>query len=957
MEYKARYKDLNIHIPQEKRKEINHKIEYMIDNNLCDKMGFSKTQIFNCYTGEGGLHNLNFKDYNSFYSYTKAKQEIEEGAFFTAQEESKKLIELLQIQSDETVLDMTCGVGGLFNYLPNLNNVYGNELNTKYYNVCKYLFDNVTLTNGDMINYNPRMLFDVIIGNPPFNLRMKYKGEYKLSQMVYVMKANELLKRGGLMGLIVPYSFFNDEFSNKSDIDYMNQNFNFIGQCEVKQGAFNKVGVDSNFKIKMMFFVKKSEYIEEKKYINEIVTEKKIKDDIEKIRQIKEKNKNSIKLENLKNYNDEDQEFEKKITKLLFDIRRTKATNKYYNECFNYYQLYYNQSKPSSLSQEEWEKIKVTKKKVIKKLKDVLSNQHGKKIVKSENPIKTKRKKLREKNQQDQIFEDMKIDKEIDKWLSVSKVFDYDNREKIVLNKEQKKIVNKMLQKKYGYISAGMGSGKTLMSIHISKYREKNGKIKNTLCIAPSIAINNNWSIVLESYKIPFINIKSLNDINNIKENDFILITFNMLCKYKKHIKKFLQKKIDNKYQLILDEADCICNINSSRTKATLDVCKKAKYKLLMSGTATRNDITESFTQIKLMYGEGYNFICNCKYIYKEDKETKELKKKNNEYYNKQFPAYKKGYDLFRMCFNPSKTTVFGVKDKATQDVYNVDKLKQILNKTMMVKSFEDITGKKLYSIKQHLVKFNESEKKLYAKAINEFYSMKYLFSSTGNPRKDKYLEIIQQLNLLLDICSQASLYKEYDSKEITNKQKKVLELLNNWKDERVAIGCRTLKEVRLYTSLIEKKIENRKLYVITGSISMNKRKNIIEKIKNDPTAILLSTQQSLSCSMNIPFIDKIIITRLPWNFYIQQYFFRFIRYDSENQKEIHMISYENSLENNLMALIIAKEKLNNIVKNQEEINIEENLGIDFNLVDMLLNKEKDSEGRIRINWGQQQIS
>ena len=957
MEYKAKYKDLNIHIPQVKRKEINEKILYMIDNNLCEKNGFNKEMIFNTYTGDGGTFDLKFNNYNSFYEYSQEKKNLENGQFFTQQEESKKLIELLQVQDNETVLDLTCGSGSLFNYLPNLNNAYGNEVDIKSYKVCKYLYgEKITLTNGDMRNYNSNMIFDLIIGNPPFNIRMKYKEQEKNSQMIYIMKANELLKKGGLMGLIVPESFLNDEFSDKGNIAYINENFNFIGQFKVNQGAFKKVGVDSNFKIKMMFFVKKSEFIEEKNYINEFITEKKIKENIEKIRLVKEKNRNSIKLENLKNYTDEDQNFEKKVTKLLFDIRRTRATNKYYNECFNYYQLYFNQKQPKSINNEEWEKIKVTKKKVIDKLKFVLSNQHGKKVIKSENKQKVLNRRLRVAAQQSVPFASMRIDKKIDKWLSESKVYNYDTREKILLNKEQKKIVNLMLQKKYGYIQASQGTGKTLMSIHYALYREKN--TKNTLVIAPSIAINQTWVDVLESYHTPFKTINKLKDLSSIEDNDFILITFNMLCKYKKHVKKFLEKKINNKYTLIVDEADSICNINSSRTKATLSIGKKAKFKLLLSGTMTRNDIAESYTQFKLLYGESLNFICKCREKFTTDKETKELKQVGNiEGYNKPFPAFKAGYRLFRECFNPQSITVFGV-GKNTQNIYNSDILKQLINATIITKTFEEVVGEKIYSTHQHIVNFNNSEKKLYSKAINEFYSMKYLFNSTGNPRKDRMMEIIQQLNLLLDICSQAPSYREYNSKDIPEKYKKVLELLNRWESERVIIGCRTIKEVNLYKDLLEKKNIKRKLYIITGSISMKKRKEIIESMRKEKNSILLCTQQSLSSSVNIEFIDKCIITRLSWNLStLSQFYFRIIRYNSKRKKEVHFITYGNSLESNLLQLLITKENLTNFMKNMEETDMESELGIDFNLLDMLLTKEKDKEGRVKINWGEQKVS
>lgn len=54
-------------------------------------------------------------------------------------------------------------------------------------------------------------------------------------------------------------------------------------------------------------------------------------------------------------------------------------------------------------------------------------------------------------------------------------------------------------------------------------------------------------------------------------------------------------------------------------------MCKKAKYKLLLSGTMTRNNIVEAYTQFNLLYGSSINFLSESKYIYKEDNETKEL--------------------------------------------------------------------------------------------------------------------------------------------------------------------------------------------------------------------------------------------------------------------------------------------------------------------------------------------
>jgi len=997
-----KYNNLNQNIPQEQRKQINEKILYCIDNKLCDKYGLTNEVIYNSYTGDGGLHGLNFNNYNSFHSYTKAKQEIENGQFFTGVQESQYLVNMLNISEYETVLDLTCGSGSLFNFLPNEYNIYGNEIDIKAYKISKHLYPLANITHGDMREYNPHMIFDTIIGNPPFNLRLRYKNQELYSQMIYIQRSCELLKNGGLLALIVPKSFLDDEFINKSDIEYVDKNFNFIGQILLDHKAFKYLGID-NFETKIILFSKKSEFIPSKPYSNDFISGDSnyiYTNYIKPIRELQSKFKSSIKLENLRQYTNEDKIFNEKVTKLLFDIKRNKSIKHKYTECYNYYQRYYNQKKPESLNMEEWQKIMVTKEKVFKKLKEVLKNQHLKdedkvELVKTNYHIKLKgysdntrkyvqnvknnivgindlvlngysfednkylalkNKKSLEYNNQSMKFDDMILDNNIDKWLKELEIKNYDTEEILKLNSEQLMMVNKQLQKKYGFIQSSMGTGKTVMSIAYSLYRKANNFTKNTLVVAPSLALNGTWADNLDSYNIKYTMIRKRSDIDNIKEGDYILVTFNMICKYQKYIKKYL-RKISNKYCLIVDESDSICNLTSKRTKATLSVCKKAKYKLLLSGTMTRNNIVEAYTQFNLLYGSSINFLSESQYIYKEDNETKELKETLNENYMKPFPQYKKGLELFKQSYNPQKITVFGV-GKNTQDIYNSDILKKLIDKTIITKTFEEVVGKKIYTIKQHVVKFNENEKQLYSKAINEFYSMKYLFTSTGNPRKDRFLEIIQQINLLLNICNHPQSYKEYHSAETPNKYKKVLELVNSWKDEYVAIGCRTLKEIDNYTNLIKQNTD-RKLFIITGSTSMNNRREIIKQLKESNNGILLSTQQSLSSSISINFVNKAICTSLSYNWAtLSQYFFRFIRYNSTEFKEIHFITYGNSLESNLLSLIASKENLNQFMKSQNTDNNEmyEELGINFDLIGMLLTKDKDEDNRTYIRWGEQII-
>lgn len=959
-----KYKFLGQSIPQEKRKEINEKILYCIDNDLCEKANITNEIIYNSYTGDGGLHGLNFNDFGSFREFTKAKQEIENGQFFTHHNTVKYLMDILKINNYKTILDLTCGIGNIFNFVENEFNCFGCEIDRKSYKVAKRLYPNANIICGDMREYYSNVQFDFVIGNPPFNLEMIYKSEKQLSQKVFVKKSLDLLKTGGMLAIIVPESFLNDDFSNKSDIEFMNENFNFVCQIRLKTNEFKYLGVD-NFKTKIVVFQKKSKIFKDTEYKNIFVEgspEEIYFTYISPIYNQLERNRNKLYLENLNNNSEKDMDldFEFKLKKILFDIKRSKHVGYRYAEAQNYISLFYNQKKPEGMDYVEWKKIEIKKENVIKRLKDILSSQHKKEIVKSENIEKTRRKKERNTEIQGIKFKEMSLDDDINEWLNSSKVYDYGREEKILLNNEQKEIVNKNLQKKYSYIQASQGTGKTLMSIHYALYRKEFNNIKNTIVVAPSIAINQTWADVLENYKIPFTYIKRLKDIDNIAKDDFILITFNMLCKYKKHIKKFLNKQLSNKYLLLVDEADSICNLDSSRTKATLSVFKSAKFKLLLSGTMTRNNIVEAYSQFKLLYGESNNFICRCKNKFVTDKETGKLKEESclDEEFNKPFPPYKKGLKLFRECFNPQSITVFGVGQN-TQNIYNSEDLKELIDKTIITKTFEEVVGKKIYNIHQEVIEFNNQEKELYSKVINEFYSMKYLFSSTGNPRKDRMMEIIQQLTLLLNVCCQPQAYKEYNSKELPNKFKKVVELIEKWNNERVLIGCRTLKEVELYERVLNNKFSNRNIYTVTGSISMNKRREIINKLKEDKVGILLCTQQSLSSSVNIEFIDKCIITRLSWNYStLSQFFFRIIRYNSKNQKDIHFITYANSLESNLLQLLITKENLTNFMKNQESTDMESELGVNFDLISMLLAKEKDNEGRsVIVNWGNQEIN
>lgn len=726
---------------------------------------------------------------------------------------------------------------------------------------------------------------------------------------------------------------------------------------------------------------------------------------VKPVQEQKEKIKNKLFFENLHNEEtEENKEFAFKVKKLLYDIKRNPKINKNYGKCFEYVNKYYTQKMPEGMKWEEWEKVRITKNKVVsylqrnlkkqnevdqdkiqlvkttyglklkgysKKNKTYLSKLEGIKeisfndmIINESYPFEDKTyyklwmEKYNQYKQQSKLFNEMEQDNNIKSFLDDLVITDYENEEEIRLNDIQKQDTNKILQKKYSFLQWGQGSGKSISGIANSLYRLKNNNIKNVFIVSTAIAINNTWDVILKNYKYDYIRINELSDIYNIQHGQMVLITLNMLCKYKRHIKKYIKKQ-SQKVMLILDESDNISNPNSKRTKAVLDCFRTVKYKTLMTGTSTRNNISEVATQLELLYNNSINMLSESRYIYQTDKDTKELKEVYNDLYMKPIPAYKKGYKLFSESHLPEKITVFGVGQK-TQDIYNADILKTMIDKTIITRTFREVTGKDLYEIIQETCYFNEAERELYRKVIEEFYEMKYLFSSTGNLKKDRMLEILNQLILMLKVCAIPNSFKEYHSTQQPNKIKKLLSMLNRFNSERVAIGCRHIKTVEIYANAIKQQFPNRPVFIITGDkVSLNKRKEIVKQLQKTTNGILISTQQSLSSSMNIGFVNKVIIPELSWNdASMSQYYFRFIRYTSTEWKQVYFLTYENSIESNLLSLILAKEKLNLFMKNQdlEDEELYEKYGVDFNLLDMLMTKEKDSEGKVRINWGKQNI-
>ncbi|MDR1459111.1 MAG: helicase C-terminal domain-containing protein, partial [Bacteroidales bacterium] len=177
---------------------------------------------------------------------------------------------------------------------------------------------------------------------------------------------------------------------------------------------------------------------------------------------------------------------------------------------------------------------------------------------------------------------------------------------------------------------------------------------------------------------------------------------------------------------------------------------------------------------------------------------------------------------------------------------------------------------------------------------------------------------------------------------------------------EKVAVGCTSLDALNFYEFHFSDVFPDRPLFVIKGDVTFNRRQKILREFQKTENGILVCMQQSLKSSVNIPECNEVILESLQWNIpKMEQFYFRFIRFDSEGHTNVHFVNYSDSIEQNIMALILRKEQLNDFISTgevTEESAVYEEYDISPDIIDSLFRREQDKDGKFHITWGEQKV-
>ena len=991
-------------IPRDKRAEVNEKILFAIDSG---KDLIPKESIYNCYTGIGGLHNLKQADFSSYHRYAEAKKEFEMGQFFTPHELCRSMVEVLSPTSSEMVLDMCCGMGNFFNHLPNLHNTYGFDIDGRAVTVARHLYPEAHIEKCDIQQYRPEQRFDVIIGNPPFNLKF----DCKLSQEYYMDKAYDVLNPAGFLMVIVPVSFMQSEFWEKTRVANINSCFSFVGQTKLNPDAFDSMGVH-NFSTKVMVFLRRSRHIEMQPYnADEFIPMEELKDRVRKTRVMKQRIRIDLMRETNRIDREELEAFEYRLSKYMYELKAHAVLNRHIEKAEALVSKFRNQKPPENATNQQikdWERKKLTTGKVLGIIRKYITSQHSVPrkevaLVKTSYGFKLKpyaprlldkvthkaasindlilgraelpvpetvtesnrlqiraaekliRRKQKQYEMQNLRFADMEEDVNLKEYLDRSTFINKDG-EACEFTTLQKHDLNLVLQKRYALLNWQQGSGKTAAVYYRARFLLKFRKVRNAIILAPAIATNMTWIPFLSVNRERFRVIRAESDLTNVPEGMFLVVSTSMLGKLRRGLVRYV-KQTSRKLCLVFDESDEITNPTSQRTRNILCIFRRLKYKILDTGTTTRNNIAELYSQFELLYNNSVNMVCWSPQVYHENKE-REIEEENNTDYGSPFPAFR-GHVLFRACHCPGKATVFGI-EKQNQDVYNKEELSELIGKTVITRKFRDFAGEK-YKIQTHTVSPSDGEREVYRVIIEEFCRICELYyNSTGDAKKDAGLRLMRQIKLLIKACSVPHLIEGYSGDGIPNKTKYIEKLVRKIPGK-VAVGCTSIAAFDLYENHLRKCFPDRPVFVVKGDVAFKRRQNIVTEFDSTINGILICTQQSLSSSVNIPACNQVILESLQWNIpRMEQFYFRFIRLDSKEMKDVHYVTYEDSVEQNLMALVLTKERLNEFIKTgevKEQSEIFEEFDITMSVIDSLLVRTQDHEGKIHISWGSQRIA
>jgi len=1026
---------------KEKRKNINQGILRLIT----EEKNPNPESVFLGYTGKGGLHGLEYKDFANRNAYSKAKREIESGQFLTPAPLTDFVATLLSPKPGSHILDLCCGSGAFANPFGTQKGelpfeISGCDTDKEAIEIANYLFPNANYDHADMRGWSPRSKADYAVGNPPFALRMvdhdcpiANETAEASSEEIYLWKLTTYLKPIGSCAFICPAAWPNDDIIYAKAKNFLNENFDTIAEILLPHHAFQTTGCTS-FPTKILLLQKVDPqgskapdtiYLDatDENYEDILSTWKSLAKPYFNRRNKLESQQNILAFQEEARIRNQNAPQFYELKKYLYHLRHTAHLP---DVALEIQELWKESEAPTppGMTWEEWEATRPKKENILRKARKALKHQNQKeehtvRVIWNEKGLLIKAKSAAARSalrKQETFFPKetiakcgivnislKKIANQVDQLNNRKKktvIIKYDDRTN--WTKPARKARNNHLdwQPKYFLDSSRnysneafeftkafyeslsplgikpnekqmeaiayhcefpaawpcweKGVGKTLAALCIEAWKRKNDpshkrKQAATLIVSSSLCIKLQWLPTLKNLAA----FEQIHKTGNLPTNPVLpktrtqilealktpkttlLLTHHTLIQHKKLLSSL--RKHGKFTSVIVDESDEFSNKSSKRTRALLHVAKKIPNRILATGTPVRNHAQELYSQLELLFGSSFRFTCVAKTLLTWNKKEKMFLETTNYDEGSTYKPYG-GYALFGRCHCPRKPTVFG-EMKALPTIPNKKELDNFLSKIRTRLTLEDVLGRSMSSIKTHDLPLTQEEQERYLKLEEEaIQTIKTQMEedNKGTGVRTSLLAIAQAILLLQKTlsCSRA-------------KKDRILSILQSQQKTTMIGTIFKASVTNLHQFLAEK--TSRPIFTFTGEKTFSKRQEILSEVKAHPGSILITTQQSMRSSLNVPWVQHTIAEGLPWNLSsLKQWAHRAIRFDSPEPVPIDLLVTQTTIEERILGLLLRKHDVASTLAGDGEIaSLPEEVGAAIEnlqeLASYLTNKEPEA--------------
>ena len=408
-----------------------------------------------------------------------------------------------------------------------------------------------------------------------------------------------------------------------------------------------------------------------------------------------------------------------------------------------------------------------------------------------------------------------------------------------------------------------MGLGKTIQGVGVAELLAREAGITRVLVVCPA-SLKSQWRIEIERFTDRTVQTvlggSGARAVQYAADSAFFTI-----CNYEQVMRDIDSIETARWDMIILDEGQRIKNWEAKTSRTIKGL--KSRFALVLSGTPLENRLDELYSVVEFIdnrrLGPAYQFFSNYRVV---DEKGKILGYKNLDELRKQLkPVLLRRTRKDVMQDLPARTTEIRRIPPSEEQLALHNSHKRIVQ-SIITKTF--ISEMDLLRLQKALL--------LCRLAANSTYLV------DKNP--PGYSTKLQELDILLD-----QLAAEEDRKIILfSEWTKMLDLIEPLAQKR------SLPFVRL-----------------DGSVPQKKRQALIHHFQNDPACKLFMTTNAGSTGLNLQAANTIINVELPWNpAILEQRIARAHRMGQKRPVQVYLLVTEETLEENLLATLSAKQEL-----------------------------------------------